>query len=203
MQYSGKLIVFDGIDGTGKSTQARLLFEVLEKAGLQPVLSKEPTNGKWGTIIRQSATSKRLPIEQELQYFINDRSEHIQQLIKPSLDAGRVVILDRYYYSTIAYQGARSLDIDHIRKMTLTDVIKPDIAFIFISDISKSHDRIQNIRGSKLDLFEAADTLKKVQKNFLELCKSESEIIQIQADDSIKNVHKIILSKLPFATSLS
>jgi len=198
MPYMGKLVVFDGIDGAGKSTQARLLFDVLEKRGLQPILSKEPTNGKWGQIIRESATSIRLPIEQELQYFINDRAEHIQKLIKPSLEQGRVVILDRYYYSTIAYQGACGIDIETLKKATLADVIKPDVAFIFTGDIRKSHDRIQNLRGSKLDLFEAEEYLEKVQKNFIALCESENEIVRIQADDSIENIQESILGKLPF-----
>ena len=106
----GLLIVIEGIDGTGKSTHARRLAEWMEMKGRHPVVSREPTDRPWGRKLRDSAASGRLSPQEELDCFLRDRSQHVEELIAPSLAAGRDVILDRYYFSTMAYQGARGFD---------------------------------------------------------------------------------------------
>ena len=85
------LIVFEGIDGTGKSTQARLLHEALLDHGYPALTSYEPTNGKHGSRLRNSADSQRLSLSEELDFFLKDRQEHVQSLITPSLAAGKIV----------------------------------------------------------------------------------------------------------------
>lgn len=80
----GILIAFEGIDGAGKTTQAQMLKDVLERAGEQVVLSKEPTNGKYGQILRESARNGRLPADEELEAFVNDRKEHLVTLVRPA-----------------------------------------------------------------------------------------------------------------------
>ncbi len=104
---AGILIVFDGIDGGGKTTQAKLLADILTAAGETVVLSKEPTDGPWGKQLRASATTGRMSLADELHAFTEDRKQHVTNLIAPALARGEIVILDRYFYSTIAYQGAR------------------------------------------------------------------------------------------------
>ena len=107
---SGLFIVLEGIDGAGKSTQIRCLTEKLAASGRPPVVSREPTDGPHGRRLRESATRGRLSAEEELATFLADRREHVSNLILPSLAAGKVVVLDRYYFSTAAYQGARGFD---------------------------------------------------------------------------------------------
>ena len=108
--YSGFLVVIEGIDGAGKSTQARVLGEQLTARGHRVVLTREPTMGKWGKLLRESAETGRLSIEEEVEMFLKDRREHVEELILPRLREGCVVIVDRYYFSTAAYQGARGVD---------------------------------------------------------------------------------------------
>src|SRR5260370_25230495 len=95
------LIAIEGIDGAGKTTQVERLAQALRVVGQELVISKEPTNGRWGKKIRESAANGRLPLKEELKAFINDRTEHVRNVIQPALDTGKIVILDRYFYSTI------------------------------------------------------------------------------------------------------
>jgi dTMP kinase len=102
----GFLLVIEGVDGAGKSTVVQKLLEHCRERAIPCVASKEPTDGAWGRRLRESAQSGRLSLEEELELFLKDRAEHVEQLIRPALEAGKVVILDRYYLSTAAYQGA-------------------------------------------------------------------------------------------------
>ncbi len=128
----GRFIVFEGIDGSGKSTQAKRLAEALEADGFQVVLTREPTDGPWGQKIRRIAANGRQGIDPrtELEYFVNDRAEHVTGVIAPALAAGSVVICDRYYYSTIAYQGALGLDPDFIRQENEQKFPRPDLVIL-------------------------------------------------------------------------
>jgi len=169
----GLFIVFEGIDGCGKSTQVELLANKLRRQGKQVVTLSEPTAGRWGQKIRDSARSKgSLSPEEELELFIKDRKEDIKNNIKPALEAGQIVILDRYFYSTLAYQGARGLDMNEIRAKHDKFVIKPDIVFILDVPVSQALKRIA-CRPVIYSLFEDPEYLEKVRKNFLRLKDSE------------------------------
>src|SRR6188472_1861497 len=106
----GWLVVLEGIDGSGKSTVLRRLAEYCATRGRDAVVSGEPTRGQWGMKLRQSRTEGRLTLEEALALFLKDRAEHVERLILPALEVGKVVLLDRYYLSTAAYQGARGAD---------------------------------------------------------------------------------------------
>jgi len=108
----GLFIVFEGVDGAGKTTQANRLVERLKKSGHDAIYLKEPTNGPWGQKIRHIAMNGRDHVtpDEELQFFINDREEDSKQNIIPALQAGKVVVMDRYLYSNAAYQGALGFD---------------------------------------------------------------------------------------------
>jgi dTMP kinase len=106
----GFLLAIEGLDGAGKSVQARAVGAVLQARGLDVVLTHEPTGGPWGQRLRESARQGRLSPADELHAFVEDRRQHVRELIAPSLAAGKVVITDRYYFSTVAYQGARGFD---------------------------------------------------------------------------------------------
>ena len=94
----GILIAFEGIDGAGKTTQVDLVASFFERAGEAFVRSREPTDGPWGRKIKESAVNGRLSPAEELEAFTEDRKEHVRQLIAPALAAGKVILLDRYFY---------------------------------------------------------------------------------------------------------
>jgi|SRR6185437_3436292 len=134
MSDRGILLAVEGIDGAGKTTQVRLLHRALKRAGIPVVKSKEPTNGQWGSILRRSAVTGRLSPEDELQTFIKDRTEHVEKLIQPNLESAAVVILDRYFYSTIAYQGARGADVPSVSAEMHRLFPEPDAVYLLDVD---------------------------------------------------------------------
>jgi len=128
----GRLIVLEGVDGSGKSTQTRLLAAALKARGLEVVLTGEPTDGPLGRRLRDylRGPGPRLSPEEELNLFLADRREHVEQVINPALAAGKVVISDRYYYSSVAYQGALGLAPARILAANEAFAPRPDLAFI-------------------------------------------------------------------------
>jgi dTMP kinase len=166
--HPGLFIVLEGIDGTGKSTQARRLGEWFKSRGREVVISREPTDGPWGKKLRESAATGRLSPQDELQYFLNDRRQHVEEKIAPALAAGKVVILDRYYFSTMAYQGARGFDPAEIRRMNEAFAPVPDLLLILDLDVDTAHDRIGH-RGDSTNEFEKHESLTRCREIFLSL----------------------------------
>ena len=165
----GLLIVFEGIDGTGKSTQISLLESFLKDKGFQVTTTREPTQGRFGRRIRELYQNRQaVTLEQELELFLSDRREHVETLIIPSLKKGRIVLCDRYYLSTAAYQGAAGLDPLMIIEQN-NFAPAPDLAFIFEIDAEESINRITISRGDRLNDFEQLESLKKVDKIFKDL----------------------------------
>lgn len=160
--------MIEGIDGTGKSTQARRLGEWFTSQGREVILSREPTDGPWGKKLRESASTGRLSPEDELQYFLNDRRKHVDELIKPALAADKVVILDRYYFSTMAYQGARGFDPLEIRQRNEIFAPIPDLLLILDLDVDSAHQRI-GVRGDTTNEFEKRENLMRCREIFLSL----------------------------------
>jgi dTMP kinase len=167
------LIAFEGIDGSGKSMQAQLLGSWLKAQHEEVTQSAEPTRGKWGKILRHSFTTQRLPPQQELQAFINDRHEHVKVVIKPALERKEVVIIDRYYYSTVAYQGARGFDPKELLALNEKFAPKPDIVFLVDLDPQVALKRIAAGRAGGPDLLENLDTQTKARATFRELAMTE------------------------------
>lgn len=164
----GLFIVIEGIDGTGKSTQVKRLGEWFVQQGRDVVLSREPTDGPWGKKLRKSAATGRLSAEDELHYFLNDRRQHVAETIAPALAAGKVVILDRYYFSTMAYQGARGFDPVEIRRLNEEFAPLPNLLLILDLDVETAHQRIGH-RGDSTNEFEKYEILKRCREIFLSL----------------------------------
>jgi dTMP kinase len=188
----GLFIVIEGIDGTGKSTQSKRLAEWFRSRGREVVLSREPTDGPWGKKLRESATTGRLSAEEELECFLNDRHEHVEMSIKPALAEGKVVILDRYYFSTMAYQGARGFDPAEIRLRNEAFAPRPDLLLILDLSVESAHGRI-GARGDTTNEFEQRDTLSCCREIFLSL-RDEPFACVIDAEPSLNVVTADILS---------
>ena len=191
----GILIVVEGIDGAGKTTQVQLLGDGLRKAGEDPVLSKEPTNGHWGRKLRESAQNGRLPLAEELDAFIRDRRDHAKNMILPALAADQIVILDRYFYSTIAYQSIRGADREELRAM-MQEFPRPDVVFLLDADPWVTLARITNGRQEKPNEFERHDDLLAVREVFNWLADVDIAVCKIDAHQTIQNVHREIVSTL-------
>ena len=164
----GWLVVLEGIDGAGKSTVLRRLADHCQIQGLTPILSFEPTRGPWGLKLRQSMTEGRLSLTEELDLFLKDRAEHVETVIRPALNAGKVVLLDRYYLSTAAYQGARGADPDTILAENERFAPQPDLVLLLDFDPAAGIERIR-ARGDAPNTFEQLDQLQEVRRIFLNL----------------------------------
>lgn len=188
------LIAVEGIDGAGKTTQVELLRRDLERAGQVTVVSKEPTNGRWGQIIKESASTGRHSPSEELDLFVKDRTEHVATLIGPALERGDIVILDRYFYSSIAYQGSRGANVENVRAIMESRFPIPDAVFILDIDPVIGVHRIAHSRGEQPNHFEERGNLARAREIFQQM--SASNIYHIDGSMTREAVHSEILDKL-------
>ena len=169
----GKLITLEGIDGTGKSSIAKMLKTRFPEA----VFTKEPTKSWIGKAVKKSIDSDTNPLA-ELFLFVADHAEHIAKVIRPSLEQGKTVISDRYSDSRYAYQGATLSNlfedaVDWVQSVHRGWTIVPDLTILFTIDPTIAVSRC-GIRGNHTK-FEKIGFLKKVQENFLKLAKNEPQ----------------------------
>jgi dTMP kinase len=181
MADPGVFIVFEGIDGSGKSTHIKQLAEELRGRGLSVLETAEPSKDLIGTFIRDYAerNSDRFTLETETLLFAADRYEHVRQVIAPALERGSIVISDRYFYSSIAYQGATGIDLDWIREMNRF-APKPDLGFLLDIPPESSLERV-NDRAKTV--FEVSDYLRKVRDIYLGMVE-RGELVRVEADRS-------------------
>ena len=154
MVKKGILIVFEGTDGTGKSTPGASAQPVLAGPRLsghcKPV---KPTEGQYGKEIRSLYMHRNTcSRDEELELFLADRREHVQQVLAPGLTQGKIILCDRYFLSTAAYQGARGFDPEEIlRKNQFAP--DPDLALLFQAPLDTGLTRITSGRGEQLNDF--------------------------------------------------
>lgn len=184
---SGLFVTFEGIDGSGKSTQIEMLSSDLEKAGKPFLLIREPGGTEIGekirTILLDKANSK-MTARTELLLYEAARAQIVEEKIRPALEEGKVVICDRFFDSTVAYQGyARGLGLEPVDFLNRwsTAGLAPDITFLFDLDEQVAYQR-RNGRGEE-DRLEAEGLLfmKKVREGYLERSKEEKRIRVIDA----------------------
>jgi dTMP kinase len=167
----GVLLAFEGIDGAGKTTQARRLTACLREAGYPVLYTSEPTGGPTGRRIRTLIAAGRggLRPEEELDLFVQDRREHVAAVIRPALERHEVVLLDRYYFSTMAYQGALGLDPEAIRRLNEAFAPRPHLTFVLDLPPGAGLDRIRGSRPAAPDTFEREEYLERVRALFANL----------------------------------
>lgn len=199
----GKFITFEGIDGSGKSTQLRMLASELRVRGLNVLTTMEPGGTPLGRRLRESflETEETVAPLAELLLFAADRAQHVELLLKPSLEEGKIVISDRYADATFAYQGAgRGFSetlVDQIIKIATND-LKPDLTLFFDVAIEKALMRTasRNEAGEKknrMDL-ETRDFYNRVRDAYLRLAAKEKNRFKIiDGNGSVGEVHKHVL----------
>ena len=190
----GALIAFEGIDGTGKSTQVALLAAALRARGLEVVETREPTDGPHGRRIRVlAAEGRRAAPEEELALFWSDRAEHVESVIEPALARGAWVVTDRYTLSTVCYQGARGLDVAELVAESERRFPLPELAIVLELSPEQALERIRG-RGAEDTAFEALDRLQAVKDVYDAL--DLPYVVRIDASGPADSVHRTVLASI-------
>ncbi len=180
-------IVFEGIDGSGKSTQCDLLFNHVVSLGLPAVRLAEPTDGPWGRRIRAMLRENEMaPAGEQMKLFILDRREDADKNIIPALEKNRIIVMDRYYYSNAAYQGAAGMAPEEIiaenRKMEFPE---PDRVYFVDVPPDRAMQRV-TVRGEGREVFEKESFLRVVRDNFLSIADERFLVL-----DGTGSIHEI------------
>ena len=185
MSKKGVFICIEGLDGCGKTTQAKLLAKKLRESQ-SAVYTAEPSSGKIGTYIRKCCLygEKRLSTVVEALLFAADRIEHVETEVLPALNQGKLVISDRYVYSSLAYQGAAGLSIDWIEKVN-EHALQPDLA-IFIDVEPKI---VMSRLKPRKSVMENLETQQKVREVYLKFVEKGS-LTRINGNKSQNEVAK-------------
>ena len=205
IENRGLFIVFEGVEGSGKSTQCRLLTRQLEKNGISFLNLREPGDTNTGEKIREwLKTGNDLDGHSELFLLSASRRALVKNKIVPALNRGQVVVLDRYIYSTLAYQGfGRGISIKQIEyiNMMATDGLSPDIIFLLDIDPKASFQRKEETSLDRWEL-EDIDFHKKIRNGYLEISRETQNLwTVINADKPKKSISEevweIVLGRLP------
>ncbi|MCH7824449.1 MAG: dTMP kinase [Acidobacteria bacterium] len=188
------LIALEGIDGSGKSTHARLLRDQLWANGVDAVVFREPGDSEFGDKLRQQFRDGRtVSPEEEARLFIEDRRIDVRDNIRPALTAGKVVVMDRYYFSTMAYQGALGLDADQLRETNESFAPRPDLTLILDLPVETSVERIRSSREAP-DSYEGTEYLRRVRELFLGFC--DGDVVAIDATMGTEELAAEILKRV-------
>jgi len=190
----GTLIALEGIDGSGKSTQAQRLRAALDAQRIDAVVFREPGDSPYGDKLREQFRQGRtVAPREEADLFIEDRRVDVRDNIGPALAAGRVVIMDRYYFSTMAYQGALGLDVEELQRENEAFAPRPDLTLILDVPPTTSAERIVAARGAT-DSYEGVEYLEKVRQLFLGFC--DGDVVAVDATVPEEKLAREILGKV-------
>ena len=189
MKGKGLFICVEGLDGCGKTTQTKLLVRKLRKIGWDAVYTAEPSRGKIGKFIQKyclHGEKRTFPIVEAL-LFAADRFEHVEREVIPALNEGKIVVSDRYVYSSLAYQGATGLDLKWI-EMINEHAIRPDLA-IFVDVEPEAV--IKRLKPKK-SVMENLETQRKVREVYVKFVE-KGELVRMDGNKSTKEVADDIL----------
>ena len=194
----GLFITFEGCDGCGKTTQLELLAEYLHTLDKDVIVTREPGAKGLGIKLREILLNYDGEVSSNCEsfLFLADRAQHIDTIVKPAIDEGKIVLCDRHIDSTVAYQGyGRGLDITQINYLNniATSGLKPDLTLLFDVDTETSMMRV----GKNKDRMESAGIAfqEKVRHGYLELAKKEPNRIKVfDSRKSIEQLHQEVLA---------
>lgn len=200
----GKFITFEGIDGSGKSTQLRMLADVLRERGVDILITREPGGTPLGRRLREAflETEETVAPMAELLSFAADRAQHVEFLIKPSIADGRVVISDRYSDATFAYQGAgRGFTEEQVNSVIelATGGLKPDLTLFFDITVEEAIRRMTvrpeaHAKRNRMDE-ETAEFYGRVRESYLGIASREPERFKIiEAGRSVEAIHADVVA---------
>jgi len=195
----GFFLVLEGVEGAGKSTQARRLTSRLEEAGVPCLMAREPGGTPGGERIRDVVLDPGLELgaEAELLLYLASRAEFVSRIVRPALEAGRLVIADRYELSTLAYQGlARGLGLEKVRRLNrwATGGLTPDAVVLLRVDPSTGRRRKEGA-PDRLES-ESGEFFRRVAEAYDELARNEPEVVVVDGDGSADDVERRVIDQL-------
>ena len=188
------LVALEGIDGSGKSTQAHLVRDALEARGVDAVVYREPGDSEFGDKLRQQFCDGRtVSPQEEADLFIEDRKIDVRDKILPALAAGKLVVMDRYYFSTMAHQGALGLDVEELRECNEAFAPRPHLTLILDVPAETSAARIHASREAP-DSYEGVEYLSRVRDLFLSFV--DGDVVAVDATVSTEELAAEVLGKV-------
>ena len=206
----GTFITFEGIDGSGKSTQLRMLANYLKEVGCDVIVTREPGGTPVGNRLRGALLDAHEQVDPltELLVFAADRAQHVRRVLRPAIEAGQIIISDRYADATVAYQGGgRGFPAKLIAEIIqlATEGLKPDLTILFDLSVVESGARTSRRsngkqKGDRLDS-EASDFHVRVRDAYLKLAKEDPDRVKIVStnrpvDETHEHVKQIVISFL-------
>ena len=193
----GLFITFEGADGCGKSTQLNMLADYLTKKGFEVIVTREPGAKGLGEKIREILLNYDDIVSDRCEsfLFLADRAQHIDMIVNPAVEAGKIVLCDRHTDSTVAYQGyGRQLPLDRIKMLNEIAVNgrHPDLTFVFDIDVETSMKRV----GDDKDRMESAgkEFHNRVRYGYLEIAKQEPKRVKVlDATKTIDEISKLVI----------
>lgn len=194
----GLFITFEGADGCGKTTQLMMLAKYLEAKNYDVLVTREPGAKGLGEKIREILLNYDGEVSSQCEafLFLADRAQHMDVIVKPAVDKGKIVLCDRHTDSSVAYQGyGRGLDIERINLLNniATANKKPDLTIVFDIDVETSMKRV----GAQKDRLESAgvEFHNRVRNGYLEIARQEPERVKVvDASKSIEDIHKDVVA---------
>lgn len=189
MGKAGRLIVFEGIDGTGKTTLAARLATRLRAAGLEVIETREPWSSPHGDELRRllAATDRTWSRDHELDLFEKDRAAHVAAVVAPALKRGAWVVQDRTFWSTAAYQASAAFPPAAIVARSRKFAPLPDLTLLLTIEPEQALERIGRSRAATSS-FERLESLRSVDRIYRELATGESTIVTIDAARPLESV---------------
>jgi dTMP kinase len=196
MTKRGIFICLEGIDASGKSTQARWLVRNLRSRGFNAIYTTEPSKGEVGSFIRQYVLQRkrRVPAVVEALLFAVDRVDHVESKIEPALESGKIVVSDRYVYSSLAYQGAAGLDIGWIKQVN-SMALPPDLAIY----IDASPEVVLKRMRRRRSVMETFENQRRVREVYMQMVREERLVLvdgNRPASEVAQNILAMVLKRL-------
>ncbi len=198
------LIAIEGIDGSGKGVQSKLLQRWLKEKGYDTVITKEPTDGAIGKVLRDALRAGDLDPKTEALLFAADRADHAKWIIE-RLEEGKLIVSERYIHSSLAYQGASGVSMEWVKELNRFAPL-PDLVILLDISPAEGLKRIgsgNSLRSSmrEKEHFERREFLTKVRAIYLDLAKEHKNMERIDASGSIEDVQTAIRRKVSRALS--